>query len=62
MIRYDPDKDQSERFGWKKWCDESIPTEQEQDQWAKIALGMALIVGLIVGLIGLAEIVIQRIL
>jgi hypothetical protein len=35
---YDPDKDQSERFGWKKVCDEHVPTEEEQRLWGNITL------------------------
>jgi hypothetical protein len=35
---YDPDKDQSERFGWKKVCDEQKATEEEQSLWTKITL------------------------
>ena len=33
---YNPDNDQSEKFGWKKVCDEHVPTEQEQKYWAKV--------------------------
>ena len=36
MVSYDPDKDQSERFGWKKVKDEHRATEQEQNLWSKI--------------------------
>jgi hypothetical protein len=38
MIYYDPDKDRSEEFAWKKYYDERRPTEQEQDRWSKIML------------------------
>ena len=34
---YDPDKDRSEEFGWKKWCDERKPSEEEQNRWSKIS-------------------------
>jgi hypothetical protein len=37
-MHYDPDKDQSERFGWKKWCEEEQPTEEEQNRWGKWSL------------------------
>ena len=30
MVYYDASKDQSEKFGWKKVCDEYIPFEEEQ--------------------------------
>jgi hypothetical protein len=39
---YDPDKDQSERFGWKKVCDEHVPTEEEQRLWGNIMIGYVL--------------------
>ena len=35
---YDPDKDRSEEFGWKKWCEEQKATEEEQNRWGKITL------------------------
>lgn len=35
---YDPTKDRSEEFGWKKVCDEHVPTEEEQTFWGKIIL------------------------
>ena len=38
MVHYDPDKDQSEKYGWKKVRDERVPTEEEQDRWGKIAI------------------------
>jgi hypothetical protein len=38
MIKYDPAKDRSEEAGWKKWCDEHVPTDEEQDRWGKITL------------------------
>ncbi len=37
-VEYDPDKDRSEEFGWKKIQDETQPTEQEQDAWAGYTL------------------------
>jgi hypothetical protein len=36
MIKYDPTKDRSEEFGWKKVCDEHCPTEEEQNRWGVI--------------------------
>jgi hypothetical protein len=38
MIYYDPNKDRSEEFGWKKVCDERIPSEEEQDRWGFITV------------------------
>jgi hypothetical protein len=43
MIKYDPSKDRSEEFGWKKFCDETKPTEEEQDRWGKVLVAFALI-------------------
>lgn len=43
---YDPEKDRSEEFGWKKVQDETHPTEQEQDRWA--AISVAVVVSLAV--------------
>jgi len=42
MVHYDPKLDRSEEFGWKKVCDESVPTEQEQEFWGNIMIGYAL--------------------
>jgi len=39
-MHYDPDKDQSERFGWKKWREEERPTEEEQNRWGKWSLAI----------------------
>jgi hypothetical protein len=39
MIHYDPKLDRSEEFGWKKVCDEHVPTEEEQDLWSRIMIG-----------------------
>jgi hypothetical protein len=36
MIHYDPLKDRSEESGWRKVCDEHVPTDEEQDRWGKI--------------------------
>lgn len=52
MIEYDPTKDQSEKYGWKKYCDEHQPTKEEQDRWSKIMLlfsGLLIIIGFIIG-------------
>jgi hypothetical protein len=47
MIHYDSAKDRSEEFGWRKVCDEHVPTEKEQDRaaWSIIILtiGLAII-------------------
>jgi hypothetical protein len=41
MIHYDPLKDRSEEFGWRKVCDEHVPTDEEQDRWGKITFVVA---------------------
>jgi hypothetical protein len=33
-VHYNLDQDRSEDFGWKKYCDEHVPTEAEQNLWA----------------------------
>jgi hypothetical protein len=38
MIHYDPKLDRSEEAGWKKYCDEAVPTEQEQEFWARVMI------------------------
>lgn len=43
---YRPDQDRSEQCGWKKYCDEHVPTEAEQDFWAVITVVATLILGL----------------
>jgi hypothetical protein len=56
MIQYDPKKDRSEQFGWKKVKDEQIPTEQEQDQWSAIIILFTLgiiIIGFLGGIYGI---------
>jgi hypothetical protein len=42
MIHYDPKLDRSEEMGWKKYCDESVPTEEEQEFWGNIMIGYVL--------------------
>ena len=37
-MKYDPNLDRSEEFGWKKWSEEPKPTEEEQEKWSKIIL------------------------
>ena len=37
-VEYDSDKDRSEDMGWKKICDEHVPTAAEQDAWAGYTL------------------------
>ena len=32
-VYYNSNLDRSEEFGWKKLCDEHVPTEDEQDRW-----------------------------
>jgi hypothetical protein len=43
MVKYDPLKDRSEECGWKKVCDETPPTEAEQQAWAGYALWFVVI-------------------
>jgi hypothetical protein len=43
MVQYDPNKDRSEEFGWKKICDQHISTEEEQDRWGKILVIFSLL-------------------
>lgn len=42
MVTYDPTKDRSEEYGWKKVCDEHLPTEQEQQFWGNVTLAVGL--------------------
>lgn len=52
MAYYDPTKDRSNEFDWKKYCDEQQPTELEQNRWSKIMLlfaGVLIIIGITVG-------------
>jgi hypothetical protein len=37
-MHYNPDKDRSKEFGWKKVCDEHIPTEEEQRYWGNVII------------------------
>ena len=47
LMIYDPAKDRSEEFGWKKLCNEHVPTEQEQDFWAMRLTAASLLVVLL---------------
>jgi hypothetical protein len=38
MIHYDPKLDRSEEAGWKKYCDEAVPTEAEQKFWGNVMI------------------------
>ena len=38
MVKYNEEQDRSEEFGWRKVCDEHVPTEEEQQAWAGYAL------------------------
>jgi hypothetical protein len=42
MIHYNPDLDRSEDFGWKKYSDETVPTEAEQQAWALVMISCPL--------------------
>ena len=42
MVHYDPKLDRSEEFGWKKVCDEHVPTEAEQAFWGNVMIGYVL--------------------
>lgn len=35
-MNYNPANDRSEECGWKKVCDEHVPTEAEQLFWSKV--------------------------
>jgi hypothetical protein len=41
MVYYDPKLDRSEEFGWKKVCDEAVPTAEEQKFWGNVMIGYA---------------------
>jgi hypothetical protein len=41
MVHYDPKLDRSEESGWKKVCDEAVPTEAEQAFWARVTVVFA---------------------
>ncbi len=45
LMHYNPDQDRSEQCGWTKFCDESVPTESEQDFWGGISVMFALAIG-----------------
>ena len=36
MVYYNEAQDQSEKFGWKKVCDEHVPNEAEQRFWGNV--------------------------
>jgi len=42
-VIYDSDLDQSEKYGWSKYCDEHQPTEQEQILWGRITIAVTAI-------------------
>ena len=44
---YDKTKDRSEEFGWKKYCDEHVPTDEEQVFWGNITIAFAVVMALI---------------
>lgn len=52
QVYYNPDQDRSEESGWTKLCDESVPTEAEQDLWAAITIITTLILGVSALLVG----------
>jgi hypothetical protein len=43
MIYYNPDLDLSEEAGWKKYSDETVPTEAEQQFWALVIISCPLV-------------------
>jgi hypothetical protein len=45
---YNPKLDRSEQAGWKKYCDETVPTEQEQQFWGHITVVVAVVVAALV--------------
>lgn len=38
MYRYDPEKDQSEKYGWAKVSDEQPPSDEQQKFWGDVIL------------------------
>ena len=42
-VYYDESKDRSEEFGWKKYCDEQVPTEEEQVFWGNVIFTFVLV-------------------
>ncbi len=46
-VYYDESKDRSEDLDWKKYCDEQVPTEQEQIFWGNVSIIFVLVLGLI---------------
>jgi hypothetical protein len=47
LLHYDKSKDRSEEFGWKKYCDEHVPTDKEQAFWGKVTIVFAGVMALI---------------
>ena len=52
QVYYNPDQDRSEQSGWTKLCDESVPTDDEQNLWAGITIMTNLLLGISALLIG----------
>jgi len=48
MVHYNPKLDRSEEFGWKKVCDEHIPTAAEQKFWGRVTVVFAVVVAALV--------------
>jgi hypothetical protein len=46
-VHYDESKDRSEKFGWKKVCDEQVPTEEEQVFWGNVGFTVAIVLAFI---------------
>jgi hypothetical protein len=47
MLIYNSTKDRSEEAGWKKVCDEHVPTEEEQNRWSNIVIVFTLLISVI---------------
>ena len=45
---YDPDKDQSEQFGWRKVCDQQPPPQSEQNFWSGVYILFAGVVNILI--------------
>jgi hypothetical protein len=41
MVYYNPKLDRSEEMGWRKVCDEPVPTAAEQKFWGNVMIGYA---------------------
>lgn len=42
-MTYNSAKDRSEEFGWKRVCEEHVPTDQEQEFWGNLSMVLTLL-------------------